>query len=312
MLRNTVKLFFILLNFPVLAISWQGILNFDFNYLDKVIYGTDSRLNVGQSSPFWQDKAYHVGAMIRANKIKQSRALVSQSNGEAHSLCANEKFYSEPVVSECSGFLISPDTLITAGHCYQGMGYPYSNNEDAVCKDFIWSFDYTSSDVDTTRRVNVGEVYRCKEVIKVDFSFASDYAVIKLDRKVTGRTGLKTLIDPKDLTGSEQLTLIGHPGGLPKKISTGGKILKMEAEANIFHSSINSFHGSSGAPVFNEKGIVIGLIISGKEDYYFDRQEMCQRVNTCSFDGKNCTGGADNYDGEGIFKITKLLESLSN
>ncbi|EQC46133.1 serine protease [Bacteriovorax sp. Seq25_V] len=312
MLRKAIKLFFILINLQVHAVSWQEIFNFDFSYLDKVIYGMDSRVNVSEISPFWQERAENVGAMIRVSKINSNGALVSQNNGDTHSLCHDEKFYSEPVVSECSGFLISPDTLITAGHCYQGMDYPYLNNEEAVCKDFVWSFDYTGSDVDVTRRVNIGDIYRCKEVIKIDFSFASDFAVVKLDRPVTDRKGLKTLLTEKQLTGEEQLTLISHPGGLPKKVSPGGKILKMESGANIFYSSLNSFHGSSGAPVFNQAGVVVGLLISGKEDYYFDRKEMCQRVNTCSFDGKSCTGGPDNFDGEGIFKITKVLELLSN
>jgi len=308
MLRNILKLLFILINFQIHALSWQTLLGIDFNFIDKVIYGLDNRVAIEKAPTFWQDRASNVGALIRSNKLKGAQALVSQNNGETNSLCRDEKFYREPVISECSGFLIAPDTLVTAGHCYRGMDYPYANDEQAVCNDFVWSFDYTEVEFDSKRRVNVKEVYRCKEVVKVEFDFASDFAVIKLERPVSGRVGLKTT----DLSTQGSLTLIGHPGGLPKKISSGGNILKEEPGSNIIYGAINSFHGSSGSPVFNEAGEVLGLVISGKEDYYFDRKQFCQRINTCSFDGKSCAAGNDGFDGEGIFKISKVIEALSN
>ena len=39
------------------------------------------------------------------------------SHGEAYGLCSDQRFIDQPISAFCSGTLIAPDAVLTAGHC---------------------------------------------------------------------------------------------------------------------------------------------------------------------------------------------------
>ncbi len=112
-------------------------------------------------------------------------------------LCKGERFYGQPTASvNCTGFLVGPDLILTAGHCMVRDNYETENEVTAQCSDFIWVFDYKYQDHDKIDKFFPKEnVYKCKEVVKGKFTYShsrrtkeliygDDYALVRLDRSV--------------------------------------------------------------------------------------------------------------------------------
>lgn len=242
-----------------------------------IIFGEDDRLDAFEvRSPLLLEIAKSTAAQVPNERISQSdsgHVLSGKSLADYMNVCADEKFAAQPSVANCSGFLVAPDIIATAGHCYERKG---------MCENYSWVFEYKKSEKDqTTYSVGRDDVYRCQEVLEYGFDvFEYDYALIRLDRPVAGRKPLK--LQPKPELG-ESLVIIGHPSGLPQKTAGGAKI--MTISETEFTANIDSFGVNSGSAVFNEKtGAVVGILVKGYPDYVTDRKTNCQRPNRVADD----------------------------
>ena len=109
-----------------------------------------------------------------------------------------------------------------------------------------------------------------------------DYALIKLDRKVTDRNPLPVERTAK-LNEGEKIFTIGHPTGLPVKI-TGGATIRNNSPENFYLSDLDGFAGNSGSAVFSNKtGRIIGILVRGAmDDFVKDSDKNCYKQNRVS------------------------------
>lgn len=228
-------------------------------------------------------------------------------------LCSNEKFATDPSLSYgCSGFLIAPDILITAGHCVYAANTPNEelrNETGKACEVFTWLFDYqvNASGQTQTQNIPASKFAKCKEIIyavqnqKAPFL---DYAIIKLDRPMN-RPYLKMAAQAPVL--HEGVFTIGFPFGTPAKVSPNARVTISNLAKQSYLTNLDVFEGNSGSPVFNQKNEVIGILIAGtpSANTVDDTKNMCQRHNRCDQSGKNClendkdTSIIPNYQGVG-------------
>lgn len=264
-----------------------------------VIYGKDNRQDIYQvKSALHKKLALSTAAMVAIPQFqKATRPGIFDLQGiqtleRAQNICASESFSQQPAVATCSGFLVGPDTLITAGHCYKAQSTP-----EQACKAYAWVFDMhmTSPSSNPTKNIPVSNVYLCKQVIAAELSATADFAVIKLDRPVIGREPLKFRTSGK-ISNSTQLLVIGHPTGIPTKVSPGGKVTR-NTDTTRFSTTLDTFHGNSGSAVFDAAtGLVEGILIQGKTDYVPSKPEdprSCMVVNKCDDNGNSCVGGPE-------------------
>ncbi len=253
----------------------------------KVIYGVDNRFESElYPNRDFREKAKSVAGMVHRNKIvpnfrdSESHVFFKKSAKRSYDLCPDERFALQNVLPICSGFLAAPDILVTAGHCIETV---------ADCKDYVWIFDY----VEGTDTISNDNIYGCKEIIanKLDSSYFSlkDYAIIRLDKPVKNREPLKVRMKGRPNWG-EPLVIIGHPLGLPQKVSDGAQvkignalgflrpIKNLIRKRDFFMANLDAFGGNSGSPVFNEEtGLVEGILVEGAEDFKEDQEQMCNR-----------------------------------
>lgn len=286
----------------------------------EVIYGEDNRKDVYQTRSATHLKLTKATAgMISLSKFSRTsvRELLDLKNiptlEVGQQICPSEAFSQQLTAPTCSGFLVGPDTLVTAGHCYKSFDTP-----ENVCKSFAWVFDYNmkSESHDPTKGVSIRNIYLCKQVIAAKLDSGADYAVIKLDRKVIGREPLKFRTSGK-VSDSASLLVIGHPSGLPTKIADGGTVTR-NIDPTRFSTTLDTFHGNSGSAVFDAKtGVLEGILIQGKNDYrpsIAGNPLSCKVVNVCDSNASNCSAGPDQGPvvfGEIVLRISEAAADIA-
>lgn len=262
----------------------------------KVIYGDDNRLDVfAATNSLHVELSRSTAAMISGSALSQSSDVftVRGSTLRSRGMCASERFANQMTAARCSGFLVGPDLLVTAGHCVR------SSND---CRNYKWVFDYKQSEGKASINVPITSVYGCAKVIEqsLDRRTMDDYALIKLDRKVTDRTPL-TYRNTGKVEDNAPLVVIGHPTGLPTKIAAGANV-RNNNNNYYFVSNLDTYGGNSGSAVFNsETGLVEGILVRGETDYIYDRNQGCRVSNLCTDSG--CRG-------EDVTRITNISALL--
>jgi hypothetical protein len=109
-----------------------------------------------------------------------------------------------------------------------------------------------------------------------------DYAIIKLDRKVTNHKPLEINREDNIRRGTP-LFVIGHPTGLPTKVA-GGASVRTADRNGYFVANLDTYGGNSGSAVFNIKtNLIEGILVRGDNDYVV--QGNCRVSNYVSDSG---------------------------
>ena len=247
-------------------------------FKSNVIYGEDNRKDLYQV----EDSnllviASSTVALMRSETIEalsNTEVRIRGSNiGERYNLCPEEPFREQDSAAFCSGFLVAPNKIVTAGHCIA----------DANCADtrFVFGFGIKESGK-LPRVLPLGNVYSCKKVIRTE-SFAeygADFAVVELDRDVVNFAPLTLRADGQIQKGASVL-VIGHPSGLPTKVS-GGAQVRDPSPAAYFVANLDTYGGNSGSAVFNsETGVVEGILVRGETDYVTKEGANCRISDDC-------------------------------
>lgn len=266
---------------------------------DRGLYGTDNRQDV--TTVYGYEKLVDATivmvpkANVKGNKIYtySLREKLKQRFGVSR-FHSNVKFLDQPTCSNCTGFLISPDIVVTAGHCMAIKN---------AAKDYVWVLDYTNKlkHVDNQNYVVVdpNDIYECAEVLdwKLNQSNGEDYGFIRLNRKTNRepyrfRTG-------GNVSFYQNVFMIGAPSGLPLKLADNAYVVDNK-EREYFRTSLDAFPGNSGGPVFDKSGWIEGILVRGDVvsdynnrstgDYMYDAS--CNCIKTVTFTSTYGRNGA--------------------
>lgn len=240
-----------------------------------VIYGEDNRIEYYElKDESSRQHARATAALINGDSLiekdKDTYQILSAPYGQKLGLCSDEPFYSEPEAAFCSGFLLAPDIIVTAGHCIAN---------ELRCKNTRFVFGYYMERPGEAPSTAIkSNVFSCKKLLHtVSNPSGADFALIQLDRQATQ---VKPL--PYRQTGQieigDSVEVMGYPAGLPLKIA-GGATVRSVAEP-YFVTNLDTYGGNSGSAVFNSNGgWVEGIIVRGELDW--DSRKNCRISRRC-------------------------------
>lgn len=248
----------------------------------QVIYGSDDRIDLYQTeNAKLRSLADSTVALVQAGSVKSEGAtsrLDTEPYGTGNGLCKDEPFYDQVTAAFCSGSLVAPDIIMTAGHCI---------TSESSCQNtkFVFGFAVKEKGKMPTS-VATKDVYGCKQLLgREQVNDGADWALIKLDRAVSGHTPLK-LNQTGVIANKTPIVVIGHPAGLPTKIA-GGSEVRDNSKNGYFVANLDTYGGNSGSAVFNAKtGLIEGILVRGETDYVY--RGSCRVSNVCTSDG--CRG----------------------
>ena len=169
----------------------------------------------------------------------------------------------------CSGTLISEDLFLTAGHCLDPVSEPggwmvprINGTDDPIQPEEIvknmhvnFNFQYDPNGV-----LREETTYRMLELIEYRLG-KLDYAIVRLEGKPGKKFGVAD-VSEADANLGDQLCIIGHPLGKPKKIEAGE--CSDFDEDRIGYNTLDTQGGNSGSGVLRAmKGDIVGVHTQG-------------------------------------------------
>ncbi|MDX2117052.1 MAG: proprotein convertase P-domain-containing protein [Planctomycetota bacterium] len=232
-----------------------------------VIYGTDDRREPYEvSDPIQLQLAQACVLVVSTSELSNNGngtyTLITDpwvTQGGSN-VCATEPYRGQLTAGFCSGFLVGPDIITTAGHCVS------TSNIGSVA--FIFDFQQQGPGVaPNTTTIPADNVYFGTAVINRVQSGDLDHCVLRVDRPVVGRTPVQ-IRRSGSVSVNDPLVMVGHPVALPKKVEAGAVVKDANGTVNFFMANTDSYGGNSGSMVANRlTGVVEGILVRGNSDF---------------------------------------------
>lgn len=230
----------------------------------RAIYGTDDRKDLYQvTERALRRVADSVAALVSVSDLRRMASgryrLSTTSYREDYQLCDTEPFADQPLGCSCTGFLVAPDVIATAGHCVRST---------RGLKKIRFVFGFRMFDARRARtEFRVDDVYEGAELLaREEKSAGADWALVRLTRPVRGRAPLRVRSSGK-IGDRRPVFVVGHPNGLPAKLAAGARVRDNRRSA-FFLANLDTYGGNSGSPVLDERTRVVeGILVRGEDDF---------------------------------------------
>lgn len=226
----------------------------------------------------WQKRIHtvteSVGIIVEIEKInsisKTSYQLdISQKLGEVYKLCPDEAFFNQPTLGVGTAFIYDKKSMLTALHVLERPLKKYA---------VIFGYKIINPNGIVHIFIDKDDIYYPQKILKKNTEL--DVVEFTVDRNFN-RPVLEWEHSKKNKKEESEIYMLGYPSGLPLKLALNASIIENNHPL-YFYTSLDSFQGNSGSPVFNFfTNKVIGILVSGEIDYKFNGN--CNYSSLCKY-----------------------------
>lgn len=240
--------------------------------LEKAVYKTDDRVDLFGLQPDDRVRLLFdsVGGTFEAHRVTIHNGVAKlrlRDYASVYGVCSDDPFYGQACGPEATCWLIDEQHVVTAGHVFERTFKSTSSNFAIV-----FGF-YLTDKTQSLKEVPADNVYFGTAATSKWSEDGEDWAVIRLDRPVSGRRPLT--LATQDVTKDDVVAVLGHPCRLPLKYA-GNAVVTNASGNDRFLATLDAFGGNSGSPVFNDSFEVVGLLAKGEPDWV--SLEGCQHA----------------------------------
>jgi V8-like Glu-specific endopeptidase len=231
------------------------------DYDAKTIYGGDSRRDFYEVENALERAALPAAVSLFRDTVLRASGRNFTVGGqqfghESRGICPGERFFEQRSAAFCSGTLIAPDLVLTAGHC---MGTKHLPATRCARTRFVFGFAVTAEGVQPGA-IPKDDVYSCSRVEIYTHNNTGDYAVVRLDRPVTGRAYAQRPQLSGVPAAGEAIFTVGGPYGLPLKVVGDAEVRSVSEAGTFFRTNLDTSGGNSGGGIFSAStGRLIGV-----------------------------------------------------
>ena len=228
--------------------------------------------------------------VLKVDSLKQVGGLTP--------LCRSDLDYGCPATKVAgTGFLVGADVIATAGH----VAYMHDGSYRQFLESVYFLFDYAWGPGNVADTVFTDDkVYKGRSVLARRLDVEDDFALIRLDREVTGRVPAKCRSEGQ-VSSQDRVYLIGHPNGVPQRQVPAAPVLDNTA-CSYFLAGLDSWPGNSGSPVFNAVSHEVeGILVRDIKAY----EELCGCATTAKWRPQLGRPGVD------VVRATEFIGLLS-
>lgn len=235
-------------------------------------------LSPDESEEYFDEDPDENGQYVPNQIFRQKRKLYRYRGKKCRIKSKKDKrFKRQYVLPGCSGFLISKNLLLTAGHCL----YSINENTDSLERKYsaeqikkmrvIIGFGTRHDDgYQGLPKFNASRVFKVCEEVEHDVMLKKDWAILRLSDDVPGVDDFELQVPDLEVNKS-QIYMLGHPLGLPMKLTHTGNIVAKGA--GNYYTNLDAFIGNSGSAIFRaDTHQLVGLLAGGAADFQFRRR----------------------------------------
>ena len=248
---------------------------------DKVSAALELAANVGNERAYADFLESQCGASDDSQAVEQydgtlgvSAQFVADHQGAVGQLQWNDNLssiYTNPgdVSDErwCTGTMITNNLFLTAGHCFDQTGGGWTRPKDnatgnIISPDEIASIMHVNFNYQVDPDGNLRDEQSFPILDLVEYRLGNlDFAIVKLGGNPGAIFGI-TRVSSTDANPGEDICIIGHPAGVPKRIEAG-PVTDLH-DNRIGYNDIDTQGGNSGSGILRESdGSIVGVHTHG-------------------------------------------------
>ncbi|HYO93126.1 MAG TPA: FG-GAP-like repeat-containing protein [Polyangiaceae bacterium] len=203
-------------------------------------------------------------------------------------MCSGQRFASQAAFpSGCTGFMVGPRQIATAGHCFDATALGSCSAASVV---FRWRKD--SSGTNPNPNILLEHIYNCASIVRDGRPEGEDWIVFEVDRNITSSTSTPRAPLPLakgPTTIGALVNVASHFAGLATKWNTDVISDLPSAASPLIRAKVDLTGGSSGAPWIDATNSVMGVFSRGPSEAAEPPANACIMEKNCFNPSGTCT-----------------------
>jgi hypothetical protein len=254
---------------------------------DEVVWN-NSLLDYYQLNTAEKTLANATAAVVFKSDVQNCNTSFCTLRTVNNRMCTGQRFASQPAfASGCTGFMVGPRQIATAGHCFDADALASCSAASVV---FRWRKD--SAGTNPNPNILLEHIYNCASIVRDGRPEGEDWIIFEVDRDIsssptTPRAPLPFAKAPASI--GALVNIPSHFAGLATKWNADLISDLPSVGSPLIRAKVDLTGGSSGAPWIDASNNVVGVFSRGPSEITSPPIDSCITEKNCFNPPGACT-----------------------